>query len=145
MVWAWRNETTFVDLSADRRRVPWNEHERWWRMVMGSKEHLLFIIGPDAGVVRVERDDHKRWQAEISISVLPEHQGKGFGARAIDLASRAAFKEWDDVSEIWAIVRMDNVRSQRVFAKVGFEEDEPRHGGQWGSLPEMMFMVRRRG
>ena len=54
---------------------------------------------------------------EFAYSVLGKYRGKGFGTKACELGTKTALKY---TSEVYALVRDDNIASQRVFEKNGY-------------------------
>jgi RimJ/RimL family protein N-acetyltransferase len=69
------------------------------------------------GVVRFDMDKADVLACEVSITIAPEHRGKGL---AKDVLSRACGYMADYT--IAAEVRKDNLDSRRLFEKCGFEE-----------------------
>src|SRR5262245_37067142 len=55
----WRNDPLIVSVSSSGQGVSWEEHERWFSSVLGSSEHLLYIVNSHhavpVGMVRLDR------------------------------------------------------------------------------------------
>jgi RimJ/RimL family protein N-acetyltransferase/SAM-dependent methyltransferase len=119
-IFEWRNDPWIVSLSTSRRTVTFEEHQQWMRKILGSQEHLLFVIVPEgglgAGTARVEQHNH---QAVITIYLLRQFTGQGLGVRAIREACAKAFAHWP-VESIHAYIRGDNQPSLSAFSKAGF-------------------------
>lgn len=119
-IFEWRNGPWIVSLSTSQRTVTLEEHRQWMQKILGSRQHLLFVIEPEAGLgagtVRLER--HKS-RAVITIYLLREFTGRGFGVRAIQEACVKAFACWP-VESIHACIRRNNQPSLSAFSKAGF-------------------------
>ena len=60
--------------------------------------------------------------AEISIGILQSFSGRGFGRKAVSALCKLA---WDiGFKNIYAMIREDNLRSQRMFEHAGFKKTE---------------------
>lgn len=104
------------ELGSQRRKVTWQEHQEWFSDVLNQKNHILLIVEPDAGVVRLDRHDDF---AVISIYLLPAFRGKGYGQALIQEACALGFMEWS-ITAVCADVRMENKASIKAFLRAGF-------------------------
>lgn len=120
-IFAWRNDPWLVSRSTSQLPVSWEEHSRWFERVLTDHRHLLLIIEPEpgiaAGTVRLDRIDDSR--AVVTIYLLREFTGQGFGARALVDACSRAFAGWS-IHTIHAHIRKDNHPSFSAFVKAGF-------------------------
>jgi len=130
MVFRWRNSPAIIKDSTLQQQVTLEEHTEWFRQTLLGTYRLLWIIEPNAGTVRVDKD-HYGHCGIVSIYVLPGFQGQGKGTTSLISACREAFAHWDDVMELQAHIREDNVRSMSMFAACGFirvhEAGQPGH------------------
>jgi ribosomal protein S18 acetylase RimI-like enzyme len=78
------------------------------------------VAESDVGSVGVVRFDCKKTDVlayDVSITIAPQHRGKGFGANVLaDACSYMGDYTLD------AEVRKDNTASRRLFEQCGFEE-----------------------
>lgn len=119
---AWRNDPGTQAASRSTAPVPREDHERWmqFNVFYGYPQHLVMIADSDigsVGVVRFDMDKADVLSCEVSITIAPEHRGKGM---AKDVLSQACGYMGD--CTIAAEVRKDNLGSRRLFEKCGFEE-----------------------
>src|SRR3990172_11824914 len=135
MVINWRNSPEVMEQSSGQRQVTREEHIRFFHETIVGETRLLWIINTNGGTVRVDRHGER---ATISIYVLKEFQGQGKGTTSLISACRDAFAHWDDVMELQANIREDNVRSIATFAACGFIRVHDR--GQLGHV----LMVKHR-
>src|SRR3972149_5275962 len=144
MVYRWRNSPEVMEQSSSQQTVGLDEHANWFMETIPGNRRLLWIITPNAGTVRVDKEARKAsemWRGYfgvVSIYVLKEFQGQGKGTTSLISACREAFAHWDDVMELQANIREENVRSISTFAACGFQRVH--EGGQ----PGHMLMVKHR-
>ncbi len=115
-VFAWRNLPEVYAQGINAYPVSRMEHEQWFTEVLGPN-HLLWILEPDAGTVRIDLGSTSAW---LTIYLLPAFQGKGHGPDIIQEVCRRAFKEKPWLREIRAAVKDDNEKSLRAFTRAGF-------------------------
>jgi len=118
MVFRWRNSPEVMEQSSSQQTVGLDEHANWFMETIPGNRRLLWIIAPNAGTVRVDRHGER---GTVSIYVLKEFQGQGKGTTSLISACREAFAHWDDVMELQANIREENVRSISTFAACGFQ------------------------
>jgi len=124
MVFRWRNSPEVIEQSTSQRTVTLDEHTKWFRETLVGDRRLLWIIEPNAGTVRVDvfpMTDSLDMCGIVSIYVLKEFQGQGKGTTSLISACREAFAHWDDVMELQANIREDNLRSIATFSAIGFQ------------------------
>lgn len=114
-----------VALSTSQRTISLNEHQKWLESMLISKENLLLIIASateqkQLGYARL--DCQSAEIATITIVLLPEFQGMGFGIRLISEVCKLGSARWNKLRQILAIIRKENERSLTAFSKAGFVE-----------------------
>jgi RimJ/RimL family protein N-acetyltransferase len=111
---AWRNDEQTRLASRTTANVTVAEHQAWLSQMLASGAHIMQIAELDrtpAGVVRAERTA-EGW--ELSWTVAPVARGRGVGSRMLK-----AFVE-DLNGRLSAVIRNDNVASERMAAAAGF-------------------------
>jgi len=120
-IYEWRNNPWIISLGNSQKKVTKTEHQKWFNMVIGGQKRCLLNIieqaGAAIGSVRIERDSE---YAVISVYLLKDWTGKGFGVQAIKQACAKAFQIWG-IDGIVAKIRSDNKPSIKAFMKAGFE------------------------
>ena len=115
-----RNDPETVRASRIQAVVDSDAHAVWLRRTLGDPAKRVMIVLHDqvvlAGVYRL--DEAGADCVEVSLTVSPEHRGRGFSREIIELAARHAMRE--GAKEVVADVRPDNVRSIRAFRGAGF-------------------------
>ncbi len=110
----WRNDPHTRAMSRTPTVVEPQEHMAWFERVLADPAAVL-LIGEDggrkAGMVRLDRGE----RVVVSININPECRGLGYG---LALLTEALAQVSD---EVWAEIKDDNLASQRLFRRAGFE------------------------
>lgn len=93
----------------------------WARDYLTRANRLYYIVERDGLPIATAHFDLESDAAEISITVAPEHRGRGLAVLVIDAAIAAMQAEWPAVHEVVAQIKPGNVRSIRCFERAGFE------------------------
>lgn len=116
-----RNQISTYRYSKNANPVNWEEHISWVKPILkGISPKNLFIILADkekAGQVRV---DLLGEEAEVHVSLMPDFQGKGIAFIAIEKALVKINQE-KGIRIFKAQTHQDNIPSQKLFIKLGFE------------------------
>lgn len=119
-LWLWRNEPYAREMFGDSKLVPWDTHKRWLESRLADPGTRIFIaeaFGRPCGYVRFHIKS--TGTTSVSISMTRNVRGLGYGTAALVLACREVFRQ-HLCKRIEAMVKRDNVASQRVFLKGGF-------------------------
>jgi UDP-2,4-diacetamido-2,4,6-trideoxy-beta-L-altropyranose hydrolase len=120
-LWLWRNEYTARAMFGDRQLVPWEAHAAWLTSRLADANTLIFIAevdGRPCGNVRFHSE--LTGAARIGIAMARHVRGLGYGAAVLDLACQKVLEQ-RFCDRIEAKVKRENVVSQRVFVKSGFQ------------------------
>lgn len=103
------------------RPVEWEEHINWiMPILLGIDRRDLYIITADdkkAGQIRI---DYTADMAEITISLVEYFRGKNIAFSALEKAIEKAKKE-RGAKTFRAHVHQDNIASQKLFEKAGYQ------------------------
>lgn len=126
---AWANDPDTRAWSRSPARISAEDHDRWmeFNVLNGYPTHVVMIADSDVGPVGVIRLDLKKndvLTSNISITVAPEHRGKGYGYAMLDLISKLLPEQ-----TLLAEINRNNRASLRIFGKCGFEEYD--RGPDW--------------
>ena len=120
LVYQWRNRTDIIKNSTLDRAVPWSEHKDWFTGAVTNSTQALYIVENDKNPVGQLRFDQRLGNTTaVSIYLLPEYQGKGYGVTALKTGCSAVQTVWR--GPILAFIRYDNTRSVSAFQKAGFK------------------------
>ncbi len=130
-IFEWRNDPTVIALSSSGKAVGWHEHIQWFKRRLNETDQPFFVINHenigDIGVVRIDRltlESH-----ELTIYLLPNYMGYGYGPAALAKAVDKAFDNIDSLLTLKATIQDGNVRSIRMFDAIGFEVTAPNRIG----------------
>lgn len=118
-LWDLRNRPDVYKYFKKVRPVSWEKHVSWiMPIILEISNKELFIISNLKNSIGQIRFDHmNHGEAEISISILKEFQGRAFAIRALSLA----LKKQKKAKKIIAEINKDNVASIKLFEKLGFK------------------------
>lgn len=127
-LWRWRNDPMTRRNSLQSGRIGWDSHRRWLAGKLADRGCLLLIAlgvqGEPVGQLRLDRGPAAT--AEVSISVAPEHRGRGLAAAMLRRApwGRPAWR----LRRLLAQVKPENAASVIAFIKSGYRFTRVRHG-----------------
>src|SRR5687768_12981563 len=113
-VWEWRNDPLTRAMSRSRNEIDRATHREWFTRALGDPSRKLLIgeaDGEKVGMVRFDFAD----ETEVSINVNPAHRSRGYGR--LLLSQALALVSGDVVAEVGE----DNLASQRLFERAGFQ------------------------
>lgn len=130
---AWRNDSGTMRYSFVKYLVRREDHEAWLRRALDDPKRRLCIVDdewPGWGPVGTYRLDHVGSDlVEVSLTVAPEHRGRGYATPVILLATRHAVSL--GAMTVIAHISVENAPSLRAFQRAGFalQEQAPLAGG----------------
>jgi len=144
-------------LHADHVRTMWGDPAANLRLLneppaLGDRRAVIEADGRDVGIVLWQHPTREELDvaglADIPTSVIDidimigalDALGRGLGSGAIDLVAEVALSD-PTVPFVMACARLDNLASQRAFARAGFRKDR-----EFDDVPNGLhvLMVRRR-
>ena len=118
LLWNWANDPDTRAASFTPEPIPYPDHLRWLRDRLGDRSCLLLIGWKGAGPLGQIRFDSRGDEAEVSVSVAPEHRGTVGGLFLESAIGR--FRRAKPRTAILARVKIDNEQSRRLFERAGF-------------------------
>ncbi len=100
--------------------IAWETHCTWWERNSTAADIALYVVM--AGDVRVgvlRLNGLGTDELTVSLAMLPEWRGRGFGAEAIKAAVSAA--RAFEARELKAVCKVENTASVKAFRKAGFQ------------------------
>ena len=111
----WRNDPLTRRNSSTTHKIDRDEHRQWFRSVLNSEDHRIFIFeidGRSAGVVRATRLEDG-W--ELSWAIAAEMRGKGYAGHMLS----GAVKNLS--GNLYAEIDPDNGPSERIARSLGMK------------------------
>jgi RimJ/RimL family protein N-acetyltransferase len=125
---AWRNDPATVSMSRNSRAVSRAEHEAWIEALLSEMGPVALIASANdrpMGTVRLDaRGEHIY---EVSITVAPEHRGRGLAAAMLRGAGAHAAERLG-ARRLLAEIREENIASRRAFEAAGYHQVETVQG-----------------
>jgi len=138
-VFNWRNDPEVIRFTRNARPLEWESHVDWMTLhTAGNFNFGLFLIfevqeNPVA-TTRFEKIGES--EGEISILIDPRFQGKGLGARIIQITIEQIKSRFGG-QELVAYIDKRNISSVKLFLKMGFLL-------QSNAMPELLFFEYRK-
>ncbi len=121
LIWTWVNDPVVRAASFSGEPIPWDHHASWYHSRLCDPSCRFYIIidrnDVPIGQIRFELDGE---EAVVSVALDSAHRGRGYGSKAIKLASQKLFQA-SRVARIHAYVKQHNEASLRAFAKAGYQ------------------------
>lgn len=118
LIYEWANDPVTRLNSINQNTITLEEHKKWFNAKLDNSDVHMYILedmGKPVGQVRIDVANNA---GEISYSIAPNHRGRGYGKSIIALAEKEA--QSIPIKELEAVVKKDNVPSQQVFIKNGW-------------------------
>lgn len=120
LLWAWRNDALVRQNSFSSEPIPWEDHQRWLADRLASERTVIYILeDADGPVAQVRYERRAEAEAEVGISVAASARGRGYAHVALTETLASACSALG-VDRVVALVKADNVPSQRAFERAGF-------------------------
>ncbi len=124
MIFRWRNDPFILSHGSSNRAVSWTEHEKWFEETMEGRARKMYIVlNQNVPIGQIRFDRHNGQDCIVSVYLLREFTGQGWGVQAILEGCRLIFEAWN-VGRIVACVRSDNRGGNSAFLKAGFQAAE---------------------
>lgn len=121
ILWEWRNYPEVRKNFLNTNPILWEEHELWFNQSIKTPDVKIYIAtykSTKIGVIRYNVDDKN---VRVSVNLIPEFFGKGFGTILIKKGTKKFLRETKSIKPVIAQIKKDNVASQRAFAKAGYK------------------------
>ncbi|PRQ08742.1 GNAT family N-acetyltransferase [Enhygromyxa salina] len=123
LVYRWANDPVTRAASFSNRVIEWEDHVAWFTAQLSRGDRHLFVVEVDGdcvAFVRLDASAASEGVCTISVNVAPEARGRGLGVGVLRAATPIAAGL--GFVEIEALIRADNLASQRAFARAGYEQ-----------------------
>lgn len=120
----WRNDPEVYKYFFNPSPVKKTDHEAWLVKIVKSEQVKFFIAnfkGEDVGTVRFDLSVDQK-EAEIGIYLDSKFHGKRLGGAMLDACEIEFKKSFPQVVKIIAKVLPENIASEKMFVKNGYEK-----------------------
>lgn len=116
------NDMSVRQNSFNSDKIDWDLHKTWFENKIKNENYLFFVIKTEQNQlisqVRFDKTDNT-----ISISIAENYRGQGYGTKILKQVSDKILNEYK-VKKINAYVKIENIISQRIFEKSGYNLKE---------------------
>ncbi len=124
LIWNWANDTATRAASFSSEIIPWETHVTWFTERLNDP-HCSFYLAHDAtgaplGQIRYQLEGEA---ATVSVSVVSERRGSGYGVVLIRAGTQRLFAD-TPAQSIHAYIKPENLASANAFVRAGFTEVE---------------------
>lgn len=119
MLFDWRDDPVTRAGSRVQDPLDWNTHVGWLSAAVADQDRQLLIVesdSSDVATVRWDRRAERDW--EVSITVAPDHRGRGIASAVLAAAEHALIA--DAPCRLLAGIHVDNTASKRLFERAGY-------------------------
>jgi RimJ/RimL family protein N-acetyltransferase len=121
----WINDPEVRSLSFNSKKINYNDHVNWFNSKINDKDCVMLIFydynSECVGQIRFQKDNKK--EALISFSVDKNHRNKKYGSKILCLGPKY-FLQLNPTFIIKGYVKVENIRSQKVFENAGFIKED---------------------
>lgn len=123
-VMTWVNDREVMQYFAGRQtEITLEEERRYLEGLLASKSDRAWSVFDGDEYVGQVSINQIYWPARngrLFVVIRREHQGRGLGPRAVQLALARAWSELG-LHKVWLIVRRDNRGAQAMYTRLGFD------------------------
>lgn len=112
------------NISLDNSTFTYESHLSWFSRALQNPLKELFVVLKDddfGGVIRFDLNE-KLSEALVSIFIDKKYWGSGISSYALNKAEEALKQKHPSLKTLTAQVIMDNVGSQKFFAKMNYKQ-----------------------
>ena len=120
LLFNWANDIDVRKNAINKDPILWESHINWFETKLNNPKSKIFIFEKNKeplGQIRIDQMDNDMWEIDYSIANI--HRGKGFGY----FMTKSLIRLFPN-TQFRAIVKTDNIASQKVFVKLGFKYKE---------------------
>lgn len=127
LVFSLSNDPLVRSNSFNTKPIEYADHCKWFENSITDKNTIFFLVFADesekqfVGQIRFNRKAETATECIISLSITEEFRGKHIACDFIKLGIEELKKNWHNIESVVAEVRDENIASNGLFLKEGFE------------------------
>ena len=127
LVYSLSNDPIVRMNSFNQNQIEYGNHFKWFSKILTDKNTLFFIVFSDEteeefiGQIRFNRKSEDSLDCVISLSITEAFRGKHIASLFIELGIEELKKKWIGIKSIIAEVKDENIASNKLFIKEGFQ------------------------
>lgn len=116
-----RNEESVRAVSLNSDLISLDTHQQWFRKRLVNPNSIIYISESDFVPIAQTRYEVSGEEAEVSIAVVKEFRGKGYGSEILKKTASHFFKDFPEVRTVKAFINLGNEASVHSFRKAGYQ------------------------
>ncbi len=116
-IWLIRNHPKVRKNSLNKKRIPYREHQRWFKDYFKNKSNICYTLERNKKVLGYCRFDAKGNERVVSIAIGPKLHGKGLGSYLF----QNSIKRLKNKKNITATISLNNEISLALFQRNNFK------------------------
>ncbi len=127
LVFSLSNDPLVRSVSFNQNKIEYSNHIKWYKNTVKNDNILFLLVFDDdtennfIGQIRFNREEKTSNECIISLSITEKFRGKGIGNQFMQSGIEMLHNQWKDIKTIIAEVKADNMASNKLFIKEGFE------------------------
>lgn len=110
--------------SFNSQPILYENHKIWYEKTVKDSNTLFLLVFDKenfVGQMRFTRKNENDKSCIVSLSITPEYRGRGISKAFLNLGIDQVRKNWENIISIDAEVKSDNIPSNKLFQKIGFD------------------------
>jgi RimJ/RimL family protein N-acetyltransferase len=128
LTYTWANLPNIRKYAFNQEFILLEDHQNWFAGKIKDRNCIYQLFEKGGEPVGSIRFDIKAQESLISYLIAPEHTGKGYGNKMLELAVRNLENGRSDINMLKGLVKKDNLGSIKIFEKLGFEREDLDNG-----------------
>ena len=127
LVFSLSNDPLVRSNSFNTKPIEYADHCKWFEKTVADKNTLFFLVFADesakdfVGQIRFNRESEASIECVISLSITEQFRGKHIACEFLELGIGELKKNWHNIESVVAEVKDENIASNGLFLKEGFE------------------------
>ncbi|HQR95385.1 MAG TPA: UDP-2,4-diacetamido-2,4,6-trideoxy-beta-L-altropyranose hydrolase [Thiotrichales bacterium] len=120
----WRNHPSIRSVSLHQEVLQFEAHQQWVASSLVNPNRVMWMAycgDSKIGMIRFDRSHELSREAEVSLYLAPNQQGKGLGKQLLTAGEQAIVRQWSNIERIKAQVLATNQASVNLFTHAQYQ------------------------
>jgi UDP-2,4-diacetamido-2,4,6-trideoxy-beta-L-altropyranose hydrolase len=120
----WRNHPSIRSVSLQQEALQFEAHQQWVASSLVNPNRVMWMAycgDSKIGMIRFDRSHELSREAEVSLYLAPNQQGKGLGKQLLTAGEQAVVRHWPNIERIKAQVLATNRASVNLFTHAQYQ------------------------
>lgn len=124
LIYGWANDDDARRFSFNSRKIPYEDHCRWFEKKLSSPDSHIFILMKNETPIGQCRLDFDGAEALISYFIDKNYRNNGYGKALLRLIREKTKADFTQIKTLRAEVLNGNTASMKVFLALGYAESD---------------------